>query len=694
MDVQKEVEEFLLEWDEIKKNNVKDKVMEKISKFNKEKNIRIFLKLMIINLDKQANQIITDMKDLSLLEKRKYIVRFRKEKEKIECIRKILKNFKNNEFEKKGQIILSSISNEEDSEVVEINNSIETKTSNDINLSDLPSATLTFSEFIRECDIINDNEKVIQYSDDLCNEMIEYFYDKNEIFVEFNYLLNALKNKINEYDRYSDERKLLKNIQKRFKSIYNIYKDTNIKEDKNVYFDIIDYYLEKENYFQVQELLKRKPEICNLTNENGHIVLYILKKYIENFKRMTKDKTSDYVNTNFLKEVYMLFVKSPSLRIKYEDRQKIDSTLNEFYNYINSTLIKRKRKLFALREVKSMKSSNFYCYKEQCNMIRYSDDNLGYEKQRIINMMNDYVNKFQSDECEKAFVVGDTAYSLHNEEGTIKLKIHSLDVSNFIRRKSVMNIYFEQCELLKEKIDEFILRGFKFQKNNQYPTISYELEFYPSGKIKSMNINKNVINITEVYNTMYNKTLEQKEFYELFSKSVCKNGGTLTTFDTYIMNNHFNDLLNNLYTEFIKKNLLPFIYYGYRNQTKKELDDDKNFLSSKLSDLNKEDSMELLHILTSRIDMFHYSQYPIDNPTYDLKLVHNINYLGLENQRMLNDIYFNQRQIEDPKELLQLRKQYYQYYDKKVDELNNSINYVDMSKIKKYRSKMLVKKNF
>lgn len=701
MDVQKEVEEFLLEWENITIDDVYEKTMDKISNFKKQKNIIVFLKLLISNLDKKTYQIIVDAKKLSLNEKRKYISKFKKEKEKAECIITIYKEFKKNYVEEKKSPMISNnnqiISNDEIEykDTLDIKETIEEqiKLGNDIDSYDLPDSMEAFAHYIRNCNIINDNEIIIKYSDYLCNTLVEYLYNNNKMFVEFSYLLDALKNKINEYDRYSDERRLLKNIQKRFKSIYKIYSNTNVKENKDVYFDIIDYYLEKENFFQIQELIKRKPEICNLSNDEGHVAIYILEKYIDNFKKMTKNKMGNYINVNFLKEVYMLFTKSPALRIKYEDRQKIDSTLNEFSKYVNSALIKRKRKIFALKEAKSMKSNNFYSLNQNLDLTNFSDDNLVYEKQRIINLIEDYVSTIPLENTEDAFVVGNRAYSL-SSDSSIKLKMHSLDISNFAKRKSVMNMYFEQCELKGEKVDDFILRGFNFQKDKQYPVITYELEFFLSGKFKSMDISKNFINITNIYNTMYNRNLEQKEFFDLFTKSVNKNGGILTTFDTYIMNDHFNDVLINAYTDFIKKHLLPFIYYGYKKQTEKELDEDKNFLATKLNNLDKVDTMELLHILTSRVDKFHYSQYPIENPVYDLKLIDNLNFLGLENQRMLNDIYFNIRAIEEPKKLLELRKQYYQYYDKKVDEFNESINYVDMSKIKKYRGKMLVKKQF
>ena len=694
MDVQKKVEEFLLEWNNITKENIYEMTMSKISSFKKIKNIKIFLKLLIKNLERQTNQIIIEMKDKSIIEKRKYIQKFRREVEKIDCIKDIYKEFKNSydeelkkeEFTKVKVVIKEPIKNVE---------TLKKNIEENILECELPHSIEIFSNYIKKCNLQSDSEQIITYTDFLCYSLVEYLFDNNEIFIEFEYLLNSLKNKVNQYEKNTLEREFFKDIQKRFKNIYKIYSNNKeLKSNKDAYFEIVDYYLEKENYFSIQELIKRKPEICNITNENGHIVLHILNKYIDNFKKMTNNKNSNYINVKYLKEVYELFTKSPHFRMKYEEKQNVDLVINEFIVYLKSTLIKRRRKNYAIAEAKSMKSNNFYCYKEQFDIREFREDNISYERQRLINLIDDYMTEDRCNDAIDAFVLGNNAYTLTTEEGNTILKMHSLNISPFARRESVLGAYLEQCEFKNEKVDDFILRGFKFKSNKQYPVITYNLEFYQSGKLKNLTINENNINITNIYNTMYSKNTEQQEFYDFYKKSVSKNGGNLTTFDTYKINEHFEGLLQLIYSMFIRRNQLPFIYYGYKKQTENELDESKNFLATKFNGLEKKDMIELIDILTSRIDKFHYSQFPIENPVYDLKIIDSISFLGLENQRMLNDIYFNKRNIEDPKKLLNLKKEYYQYYDKKIDELNKSINYIDMEKVKKYRGKMIVKKIF
>lgn len=696
MDIQTKVEEFLLEWKNVNSDNVIEKTMEKVSSFKKQKNAILFLKLLIIKLRKQANHLIADYDELSYTTKARRTQKFRKEVKKIACIREIYEEYKSNYVEEKtivpeqkAKVAITtwdsfSNTNEEENIIDDIN----------FEEYDLPKSVSVFSQFIKSCNPIEDKEKILEYTDYLCDTLVEYLYDNYEVFVEFDHLLDALKYKAIQYKKESNERQIIKDVQKRFKNIYKVYNNSyEVSNNNETYFQIIDYYLEKENYFSIQELLKRKPDMCNLTNEDGHIAIYILTKYIENFKKMTENKNSKHININYLREIYEMFTKSPSLRIKYDDKEKIDSTINEFYAYIRATIIKRSRKNRALEEAKSMKSSNFYLANQIYDKRVFTDDNLTYEKQRIINLLKDYSERFE--ETENAFVIGDVAYSLYRDEAdSYILKVHALDPTDFIVRDSMMNSYLKQCELEHEDIDDFVLRGFRFEKDKKYPVMTYTLEFLPSGTFKNMNVTKNFINITNVYNTMYNKNEEQTEFFELYKKSVAKNGGNFTTEDTYKMNEHFEDVLTPAYVDFVKTHLIPFIYYGYKKQTEFELEDSRNFLATKLSGLNKADMNELLNILTSRVDKFHYSKNEIENPVYKLSLVHSFNFLGLENQRTLNDIYFNRRKIEDPKQKLIERRKYYQRNDEIIELLNKSINYVDMSEVKQYRSKKIVRGNF
>ena len=43
-------------------------------------------------------------------------------------------------------------------------------------------------------------------------------------------------------------------------------------------------------------------EIVNIRYNNKHIIFYILEEYFKNFEKMVKDRNSDYININYLRQ--------------------------------------------------------------------------------------------------------------------------------------------------------------------------------------------------------------------------------------------------------------------------------------------------------------------------------------------------------------------------------------------------------
>jgi len=482
------------------------------------------------------------------------------------------------------------------------------------------------------------------------------------------------------------ERKILKRIYKKFKEIYDVYKEkTETRIEESPYFEIINYWLKDEhNYLNIKELLKRKQEVYNIKHNNKHIIIYILDLYINNFKKMIKDKNSEYININYLKEVYFLFTKSYNLRISKEEKDEINLKLREFRDYINNTLIKQKRKKDAFDDIKSLGTQQFYKYKEYYYFEDFSDDLLGTMKTQVLNNFKYYVKDKKTTD---AFLYCGRAYSIKKEEGNTFLTLYSMDYSPYISRGSLTDRYLEKCEYIKEKVDEFTLNGLSFKKDNSYPVIGYELEFYPSGKIKNLKVKKDIIKINHQC-IVNSESITSSEIYELYKKSVSKNGGIVHKFDLYALNDHFEQLLNNMYVEFLSENRLPFIYYGYSMPTNEDINNNMNELANSLHKLKKSDSRDVINIFSSKIDICHYSNLPIPNGVYDLKLIDSFNYLGIENGRMLNDLYFNARKLTDPRRLYKLKLQYLSDYIKKVKELNKSIDYTDVTEISMSKGKI------
>ena len=502
------------------------------------------------------------------------------------------------------------------------------------------------------------------------------------IFFEFSYLIDVLSSIYKNYDKESKERNLLKPIYKKYTTLYKIYKTKIAKNEINPYFDIIDYWLSNENdYLYLKELVNRNQKIRNSHSNGEHIVIYILKKYIDNFKKMIVN--DDYTNINYLREVYYLFTKSYYLRLTKDEKNTIDTIIKEFSVYIKNTLIKERRKNAALNDLKSMKTNTFYPQRQEYDFRENTTDELTYDKRRVYN---NSISSIKEKNATEAFLISNYAYNIAESEDEINLKMYTFNIGNYIMDNSIINLELEKCEFTKEKIDEFISREFDFEVGQIYPTICYQLKFYKSGKIKSLDISRENIEIKDKITTF--DVEKMGKFYDLYKKSIAKNVGIETDYNLLEINKHFENILNNEFVKFIKENRLPFIYYGYTLPTIEEINENMNALAPFLHNIDKDVAYEIINIVSSKIDKKHYSLFPIENAEYDLKLINSFNYIGILNQKMLNDIYFNDYNFETEERKNREKKSRLIKFYKITKELNDSFNYIDVSEIKESKGKI------
>lgn len=657
--------------------------LEGINSLNKQSK---YLKLLVLELKKEQlsqKKEILELKDKLKQAEKRYKISYLDLK--INCIKELLEQIKVNlrkEIVTENKPKFNYHINEEQEEKI-----TETKDINIDNLEDEETVDLIvmFTDFIKNCDIMENTELIKKYSKILTDRLVENVYEKENIFPEFDILLSTLKIKSISFEKNTEQREIIKEVLNNFKDIYKIYKEDKVNSKESPYFDIINYLLQDDqNYLYIKEILKRKREVYNIKHNDEHIVIYILDLYINNFKKMIRDKDSDYININYLKQVYFLFTKNYNVTLTYEEKQIIDLKLKEFNFYIKNTLIKQKRKNAAINETKQLKSRMFYKPINRFEFQEFTDDELGYFKTEINNNSKNYVKDKPSTD---AFLIGENAYKLRQEDGITFLTMYGMDVHSYLVRNSYMDRYLEKCELCKEKIDEFTASGFKFKLDGKYPAIAYELEFYPSGKFKNLKVSRDIIAIKNHY-TNPDTNEESKNIYNLYHNSVAKNGGTISTYDLYKLNEHFETILNNAYVEFLKEQKLPTIYYGYSLSTDKEIEHNLNNVTNSLSDLTKTDSRDIINIFSSKIDIPHYSNLPMDNGVHNFRLLDTFNYLGIENTRMLSELYFNDFKLEDIKRITRNKLQYLSNYIKKVEELNSSLDYVDTASIKLSRGKI------
>lgn len=495
---------------------------------------------------------------------------------------------------------------------------------------------------------------------------------KEELTTEYFYLLDILKKKKRSLDRFDSNRNYIRKIEDSFKD-KNIFTKSKEKKDIDPFATILVRWLKDENcYLYIRTLLERNISVYNTKVDGKHIVFYILEEYIKNFKIMIKNKNRDYVNKDYLRQIYYLFTKSYYIRLSNDERKELDSILNEFMSYIKASLIKEYRKNAAIKEIKSMKSFNFYKYIPEYTYPKYNDDTLGYEVTRITEAVSR-----TSDNLEDVFLFRDRAYKVGNN----KVSIYTMDISPYIHDKSIMKNYLEYLEYEKVKMDEFIESNFTFKVGHTYQTICYELEFYPSGVVKGLTVSKKDVKIGKNYRSYADFDEDSKELYELYKKVSLKDKGSFASFDLSRVNDYFDELVTKEYLKFMSINKLPLLSYGYKLKSDKEINDDLNEYINLLSKLTKQDAAIITNIICSRIDKSHYSLIPFSNGIYKMTLTDHKNYLSLLNERILHDLYFNDCLL-DKDRLQRLKKQYIKELMDIADELNELNDYVDEDMIR------------
>ena len=550
----------------------------------------------------------------------------------------------------------------------------------DISKYSIKDQIVTLNYLIVE-DFSEENRDLIEkYSHEICINLDTYL-EKNDEFKEFRKFLDDLKTRITRCEKDTDERAILKKIYNNFKDVCQLYKlrkkEENVKVNTNsAFYDVINYWMNaEENYNFIKALLERKDKVVNTRYNGKHIVFYILESYIHNFKRMVNDKNSDYLNLKYIEEVYYLFTKNPALSLSKEERELVDVKIEEFEKYIDTTLIKQKRKNHAKSVCEKMKSRNFYNSISYYSFPDYSDDELGWFQVSITNSIN---NQIKNEECKDAYIYDDRVYNLRtNEDGKIILNIYAIAFHNYIVRESEVDKYLERCEILKEEVDPFFKKELVFQSGYKYPAINYELEFYPSGKFCSLKVKEENINVKPITS----EKLEELE--SLYKKSAIKNNDLENA-----LNAHFENILQRAYVDFIEDKHYPYIYYGKTEPSSVEIDKTINDLSSDLYDMEKSDYAEIINIISNEVDIYHYTLMPIRNAKYELNLLNPISYLGIENQRMIADFHFNRRRFTNKERLHSMKVVYMQHYCKKVEELNANLGYVDSDVIKQKRGRI------
>lgn len=567
------------------------------------------------------------------------------------------------------------------------------KNINDIDYDDysIPNLIMCLAGLLASDNVKDNIDKINTLSDYLNEELVEYMSYKNDYKNELFILLNCLKIRITESEKNSDERIYFKKIYKSLKSLNDIYKENNNKEKMNPYFAMVMYFLKDDkNYIYIKELLKRREYVTNVRYEGKHIIFYILEEYFNNFEKMLKDKNGNYVNVNYLKEVYMLFFQSTAFKISRKEEELLNDKIKEFQIKVKNFLTKEKRKKAAEADLNDMKNNSIYqiygnlSYSMYHDYINLSDDDLICEANSVVQNVK---NSSSKKDATNVFVYGNTAYSLEAKNDSYIVTMYAIDYANYILPKSRLGKYLYNQELIGDKPDSFTNNYLRFRADNTYPVFAYQIEFSNTGNILGFKVYKDYVHVDEVI--VGNHSNEKVEMLKKIHNIVAsKNSMKILKYDLYNINSNFEELLMKEFVKFLEKEKLPYLYYGKITPDSNEAEQRIFDLSNEIFKLKKIDSHEIKHILSSQIDKNHYSIYPIPNAKYSLSLLTPFSFQGIETERMLNDLYFNERKFNDPRRLEKLKRNYKEFYTKLSFIINRANNYVDPVELEKSKGRI------
>lgn len=552
---------------------------------------------------------------------------------------------------------------------------------------------------------------LITYANDIVKQITCQKINDDAIISGIYYTWDSLKYRLLHTSKDEKEtRKILKDIRILFDFAIKSYKEDDCVQKHDYLFNIVDYFLEEEDYFlYLKKIVEEIPKIVNVryinksNNTSEHIVIYIIDKFIDNYRKMLQDKNGDYINKDYLRKVYFLFTQSYSLSMKKEERKVIDTKLASFMREVNIFLTSSKRKNAVKEDLKDMYTDKFYIDKKEYLLPVVNEDKLERQMNSIFLRLRD-ASKYQENilDYTVTFKDGSHAYSLQKQGDKYVLKIHVVDLYTFVISYSDIDKYIFNQTLLNRNVDPFILNQITMRENETYPTITYEISFDSNGnyldkdkKMKGMKIYKSKVKIDKKY-TDYDLMYfvdEELDLYRKLYKNVSTRCGNYN--ENYLLSDIediFEDVLNYGVVQYFEDNDLPFIYSGTCYKDEKEFVSIMNNIGHTLSRLEQDDFNKIYNVLNSDIDFFHYSVEPF-NGDYKLAILDPLSYPGVLIQRILHEVVIDCKYSDSEYRncLEQIRK----VFEDTVMYLNYYNDYVDKEVLKNNKGRLVkVKKSF
>lgn len=476
--------------------------------------------------------------------------------------------------------------------------------------------------------------------------------------------LNSIKCEINhklaKLDKNDDERVILNQFKNMIQNIINISKIEFMKT-YDYKFDIIEYWLSSEaNKVFLEKIFERLPETVNIrSRDNEHLLIYILKAYIEALKIELRNQSKPTVSSTYLKNMYKVLMSNNQLELLDSDEIIRQHLLENFSDFLKHSNYKRERIVAALNEIDNLKTM-VDCEEDE-NKFNETEVNeqLSYIRELINIQNNDYKRVDLTNEQTLAIVNGNLRYNnyayilnrLSNNDYSLKISV--IDIASLVNEDSPLDIYLHTHLFSDINNDNYLVPNiddFSLMKGHKRPTITFELTINDKGEVKDFVCYKSV---SMVSNTIHSDSILANDNFPVYYQLL----NSLKKDDWFNRDNsikQLEDMINQncikSVTKYFADHHYPFIYKVQKEQDSNNFEDNINALNGIFYKVNKDEFKVIYSIIC---EDYNYAYYAIDNIGHKNKksgyysdLLNPLDsYVGIFLQRLIDEFYFNDRHL-------------------------------------------------
>ena len=515
---------------------------------------------------------------------------------------------------------------------------------------------------------IVENYSLIVYEEMVLNTLKKIishisFDDKHnleKIVLGLNSVKCSINHKLAKLNKNDSERIILNQFKSMIKNVINISKVESMKT-YDYKFDIIEYWLsDEDNRIFLEKLFDRLPETVNIrSRDNEHILIHILKTYIDTYKIELRNQSKPFVSSTYLKNMYKLLMANNQLELLDSDEMIRQSLLENFSNFLRHSNYKRERIVAALAEIESLKNIN----DSEDDEIEFDEkevnEQLSYIKE-LISLQNSDHRRVDLTNEKTLVIVNDSlkynnyAYILNKlSNNDYSLKINVIDIASIVNENSPLDIYLRHHLFSNVNNDSFLIpnvNDFSLVMGRKMPTITFELIINEKGEVKDLAGYKSVSIVnTTIHSDAILASDKFPVYYQLLK--VLKND------DWFNRDNSIKQLEEIVNEKCIKgiakyfsSHNYPFIYKVQARQNSINFENNINALNGIFYKVNKEEFKTIYSIIC---EDYNYAYYAIDNIGHRSKhsnchsdLLNPLDsYIGIFLQRLIDEFYLNSHHV-------------------------------------------------